>query len=179
MAGVKNRTVQADATGKQIELLVQLLKLSSFINGPMQDGVASPNKLALNELKIALCLGREGALAGHDIAEIMGIAPMNVSRSLSSLLQRGWIEPAPEILSAAAASRFSSARWAGKVIVQWSPILAKWQCIFWAILVPKNAHHCFQYQKKLWAAWLTGSMIITQACTFVIQPTVKKWATCP
>jgi DNA-binding MarR family transcriptional regulator len=32
-------------------------------------------------------------LAGHDIADIMGIAPMNVSRSLSSLLQRGWIEP--------------------------------------------------------------------------------------
>jgi DNA-binding MarR family transcriptional regulator len=93
MTGLKSRTAQAEAAGKQIELLVQLLKLSSFINGPMQDGVASPNKLALNELKIALCLGGEGALAGHDIAEIMGIAPMNVSRSLASLLKRGWIEP--------------------------------------------------------------------------------------
>lgn len=93
MAGLKNRAEQAKAAGKQIELLVQLLKLSSFINGPMQDGVASPNNLALNELKITLCLGGEGALAGHDIADIMGIAPMNVSRSLSSLLERGWIEP--------------------------------------------------------------------------------------
>jgi DNA-binding MarR family transcriptional regulator len=93
MTALKNKVVQVEAAGKQIELLVQLLKLSSFINGPMQDGVASPNNLAPNELKIALCLGGEGALAGHDIAEIMGITPMNVSRSLSSLLERGWIEP--------------------------------------------------------------------------------------
>jgi DNA-binding MarR family transcriptional regulator len=93
MAELKKSAAQIEAAGKQIELLVQLLKLSSFINGPMQDGVASPSKLALNELKITLCLGGEGALAGHDIADIMGIAPMNVSRSLSALLERGWIEP--------------------------------------------------------------------------------------
>jgi DNA-binding MarR family transcriptional regulator len=93
MAGLKKSTEQTAIQSKEVELLVQLLKLSSFINGPMQDGVASPNNLALNELKITLCLGGEGALAGHDIADIMGIAPMNVSRSLSSLLQRGWIEP--------------------------------------------------------------------------------------
>jgi DNA-binding MarR family transcriptional regulator len=93
MAEPKNNGGQVVVQGKEVELLVQLLKLSSFINGPMQDGVASPNNLALNELKITLCLGGEGALAGHDIADIMGIAPMNVSRSLSSLLQRGWIEP--------------------------------------------------------------------------------------
>jgi DNA-binding MarR family transcriptional regulator len=99
MAGLKSKTTQTEAASKQIELLVQLLKLSSFINGPMQDGVASPNKLALNELKIALCLGGEGALAGHDISEIMGIAPMNVSRSLSSLLKRGWIEPVEDPIS--------------------------------------------------------------------------------
>jgi DNA-binding MarR family transcriptional regulator len=86
MAGRKNNGGQVVVQGKEVELLVQLLKLSSFINGPMQDGVASPNNLALNELKITLCLGGEGALAGHDIADIMGIAPMNVSRSLSSLL---------------------------------------------------------------------------------------------
>jgi DNA-binding MarR family transcriptional regulator len=93
MAGLKSTKAPVAAAHNEVALLVQLLKLSSFINGPMQDGVASPNDLALNELKITLCLGGEGALAGHDIADIMGIAPMNVSRSLSSLLQRGWIEP--------------------------------------------------------------------------------------
>jgi DNA-binding MarR family transcriptional regulator len=80
-------------TEAQVELLFELLKLSSFINGPMQDGVATPNDLALNQLKIALCLGGEGALAGHEIADIMGLAPMNVSRALASLQERGWIEP--------------------------------------------------------------------------------------
>jgi DNA-binding MarR family transcriptional regulator len=40
-----------------------------------------------------MCLGGEGALAGHDISDIMAITPMNVSRALSNMLSRGWIEP--------------------------------------------------------------------------------------
>lgn len=77
---------------RPVELLIQLLKLSSFINGPMQDGVASPSGLAPIQVKITLCLGGEGALAGHEISDIMGLAPMNVSRALASLQERGWIE---------------------------------------------------------------------------------------
>ena len=76
----------------QVSFLVELLKLASLINGPMQDGVAAPNKLSLNELKIVLCLSGEGVLAGHAIAELLGMAPMNVSRALASLRKRGWIE---------------------------------------------------------------------------------------
>jgi DNA-binding MarR family transcriptional regulator len=77
-----------------VDLLVQLLKLSSLINRPMEDGVAEARGIALNELKIMMCLGGEGALAGHDITEIMAISPMNVSRALATLLERGWIESA-------------------------------------------------------------------------------------
>jgi DNA-binding MarR family transcriptional regulator len=93
MDNSKGETSPVQPQGELVPLLIQLLKLSSFINGPMQDGVAAPHDLAPNELKITLCLGGEGALAGHDIADIMGIAPMNVSRALASLLDRGWIEP--------------------------------------------------------------------------------------
>jgi DNA-binding MarR family transcriptional regulator len=82
------------AGADNVELFVQLLKLSSLINRPMEDGVAEAKGIALNELKIMMCLGGEGALAGHDITEIMAISPMNVSRALASLLERGWIEPA-------------------------------------------------------------------------------------
>lgn len=89
-APVKN---DVEPIGSPVQLLVQLLKLSSLISGPMQDGVAEPNDLAANELKIMMCLGGEGALAGHDISEIMAIPAMNVSRALASLLERGWIEP--------------------------------------------------------------------------------------
>jgi DNA-binding MarR family transcriptional regulator len=80
------------AIDSNVQLFAQLLKLSSLISGPMQDGVADPNGIAQNELKIMMCLGGEGALAGHDITEIMAIPPMNVSRALASLLERGWIE---------------------------------------------------------------------------------------
>jgi DNA-binding MarR family transcriptional regulator len=93
MAKVANSSSAVEPIGSPMLLLVQLLKLSSLINGPMQDGVATTNDVALNELKIMMCLGGEGALAGHDISEIMAIAPMNVSRALSTMLSRGWIEP--------------------------------------------------------------------------------------
>jgi DNA-binding MarR family transcriptional regulator len=87
------RQPSAALAGTHVDLFIQLLKLSSLINGPMQDGVANANDIALNELKIMMCLGGEGALAGHDITDIMAIPPMNVSRALSALLDRGWIEP--------------------------------------------------------------------------------------
>ncbi len=91
---VKERSKTAyGAADETVQLFVQLLKLSSLISGPMQDGVAEPNKVGLNEIKIMMCLGGEGALAGHDITEIMAMPPMNVSRALAVMAERGWIEP--------------------------------------------------------------------------------------
>lgn len=84
----------ADITpiSSHMELLVQLLKQASIVSRPMLEGVAAPNAISVNELKIVMCLGGEGALAGHDISDIMGIPPMNVSRALAALAERGWIE---------------------------------------------------------------------------------------
>ncbi len=93
MAKQPRINANAVAQDDHVDLFKQLLKLSSMISGPMQDGVAAKNGLALNEIKILICLGGEGALAGHDIADIMAIPPMNISRALSALLARGWIEP--------------------------------------------------------------------------------------
>jgi DNA-binding MarR family transcriptional regulator len=88
----RSHTAYASAD-QTVQLFVQLLKLSSLINGPMQDGVAAPNAVGLNEIKIMMCLGGEGALAGIDIAEIMAMPPMNVSRTLASMADKGWLEP--------------------------------------------------------------------------------------
>jgi len=74
--------------------LVQLLKLATMISRPMQDAVANPNGISMNELKIMMCLAGEGPCAGHDLTSLMGIPPMNVSRALASLAERGWVEPA-------------------------------------------------------------------------------------
>jgi DNA-binding MarR family transcriptional regulator len=75
-----------------VELFVQLLKQASLISRPMIEGVAAPNGLSANELRIIMCLGGEGALAGSEISTVMAMPPMNVSRAIATLIERGWIE---------------------------------------------------------------------------------------
>jgi DNA-binding MarR family transcriptional regulator len=84
----------APVGGENFELLIRLLKLGTLINGPMKDGVCDPCGVSQVELKVMLALAGEGALAGHDLAEIMGVPAMNVSRALASLRERGLIENA-------------------------------------------------------------------------------------
>jgi DNA-binding MarR family transcriptional regulator len=76
--------------------LIRLLKLGSFINGPMKDGVCDPSGVSQIELKVMMALSGEGELAGHDLVEIMGLPAMNVSRALAALKSRGWIEEAAD-----------------------------------------------------------------------------------
>jgi DNA-binding MarR family transcriptional regulator len=76
--------------------LIRLLKLGSFINAPMKDGVCDPSGVSQIELKVMMALSGEGELAGHDLVEIMGLPAMNVSRALAGLKERGWIEEASD-----------------------------------------------------------------------------------
>jgi DNA-binding MarR family transcriptional regulator len=76
----------------EVGLLVMLLRLASILNRPMRDGVADPEGLSVNELKITMALGGEGEMAGHELAEVMGMQPMNVSRALATLSDIGWVE---------------------------------------------------------------------------------------
>ena len=79
--------------GEDAALLVDLLKLGTFIARPMREGVAEPMGLSPNDLKIILALGGEGELAGHELSDIMGLPPMNVSRAIAALRTRGLVEP--------------------------------------------------------------------------------------
>mgnify|MGYP002735268940 CR=1 FL=1 len=81
------------AVDGEVALLVDLLKLGTFIGTPMREGVADPLGLTTTDLRIVLALGGEGELAGHDLSEIMGVPPMNVSRAIAALTQRGLVEP--------------------------------------------------------------------------------------
>ncbi|AMO71239.1 MarR family winged helix-turn-helix transcriptional regulator [Sphingorhabdus sp. M41] len=76
----------------QVEILVDLLKVATKIGRPMRDGVADPEDVSVTELRILLALGGEGALAGIDLAELMAMQPMNVSRALNSLEALGLVE---------------------------------------------------------------------------------------
>lgn len=78
----------------QFDQLVRLLKLGTFVNSPMKDGVCDPSGISQIELKVMMALAGEGNLAGHDLVEIMGVPAMNVSRALAALRERGWIEDA-------------------------------------------------------------------------------------
>jgi DNA-binding MarR family transcriptional regulator len=90
MAKLKRRTRQ----NHEIDLLVAMLRFSSIISRPMRDGVADPAGFSSNELRILMALSGEGESAGHDLAELMGMHAMNVSRALSSLHAMGLVEAA-------------------------------------------------------------------------------------
>ncbi len=85
-----------DGEISESELLLDILMLGAFVNTPMKDGVCSPAGIGLTDLKIVMALKNTGDLAGHDLIEIIGIAPMNVSRALRQLREKGWIEDAPD-----------------------------------------------------------------------------------
>jgi DNA-binding MarR family transcriptional regulator len=75
-----------------VGLLIDLLKVATRIATPMRDDVADPEELSVTELRIILALGGEGELAGHDLAELMAMQPMNVSRALAVVLDLGLVE---------------------------------------------------------------------------------------
>jgi DNA-binding MarR family transcriptional regulator len=100
-----------------VETLVSLLKVATRIAGPMRDAVADPEGVSVTELRILLALGGEGELAGHDLAELMAMQPMNVSRALVTLVDMGLIEAVdnadnrrrkPYRLTAAGAAKFAN-----------------------------------------------------------------------
>jgi DNA-binding MarR family transcriptional regulator len=78
----------------EIALLVAMLRFASLISRPMRGGVADPAGFSSNELRILMALSGEGESAGHDLAELMGMHVMNVSRALTSLNHMGLVEPA-------------------------------------------------------------------------------------
>lgn len=80
----------------EIVLLVAVLKYASLISRPMRGDVADPVNLSCNELRILMALKGEGDSAGHDLAELMGMPAMNVSRALASLRKMGLVEPVPD-----------------------------------------------------------------------------------
>ncbi|MEI9852162.1 MAG: MarR family winged helix-turn-helix transcriptional regulator [Sphingomonas sp.] len=73
--------------------LIMLLRVATLIHKPMRDGVADPLGLGSNELRILMALGGEGAMAGFELSDMIGLPPMNVSRALDSLQRMGLVEP--------------------------------------------------------------------------------------
>jgi DNA-binding MarR family transcriptional regulator len=84
---------KANRVEREIGLLVAMLRFASLISRPMRDGVADLAGFSSNELRILMALSDRGESAGHDLAELMGMQAMNISRALASLHAMNLVEP--------------------------------------------------------------------------------------
>ncbi len=77
-------------------LLHRLLKLSNLILRPFYAQRAEGYKMNINELRVLGTLARMGEAASHELCEVAGLHPMNVSRAVGVLGKQGRIEERPD-----------------------------------------------------------------------------------
>ena len=70
-------------------LLYRLLKLSNLIETPFFNGDAVRYHISMNELRVLMTLAPMGEAASHEIGEVAGVHPMNVSRAVAALRRSG------------------------------------------------------------------------------------------
>ena len=95
MAYIRREEGGADAfpgLGESVELLLKLLKFSNLINRPLLDQVAAPQQISLNGVRVMLGLGALGEAASHELAELIAMHPMNISRATAELRREGRVE---------------------------------------------------------------------------------------
>jgi DNA-binding MarR family transcriptional regulator len=73
-------------------LVYRLLKLSNLILRPFFIQRAESHKMNINELRVLMTLAPMGEAASHELCEVAGLHPMNVSRAVSMLREQGWVE---------------------------------------------------------------------------------------
>ena len=83
LAGVHGPPPDLDATCPR--LLVQLLKLHNLIGRPFFTHFADRYDLTLNDVRVLMTLGSVRQAASHELCEVTGMHPMNVSRSVARL----------------------------------------------------------------------------------------------
>jgi DNA-binding MarR family transcriptional regulator len=77
-------------------LLYRLLKLSQLVLRPYYVQRAAGYKLTLNEVRVLMTLAWMEEAASHELCEVAGLHPMNVSRAVASLRSEGQIEERPD-----------------------------------------------------------------------------------
>ena len=72
-------------------LLYRLLKLSNLIGRPFFTHFAERYDLTMNDLRVLMTLAPMGEAASHELCQVTGMHPMNVSRSVGRLRRQGRI----------------------------------------------------------------------------------------
>lgn len=73
-------------------LLCRLLKLANLIMRRSLLQQAELHSLSLNELRVLMTIAFMEEAASHELCEVAGLHPMNVSRAVASLRRQGRIE---------------------------------------------------------------------------------------
>lgn len=89
-------TSYADAP-PDVLLLVRVLKFATLLDRPMLDGVATPERIGLNELRVLMSLAGEGCATGAYLSRLLSVPAMNVSRALALLERQGWVKHVPDM----------------------------------------------------------------------------------
>ncbi|RIV80074.1 MarR family transcriptional regulator [Aurantiacibacter xanthus] len=85
-----------DYFSDQVRLLIGVLKFGTLLDRPMLEGVATPERIGLNELRILLSIAGEQCATGAHLARLLSIPRMNVSRALRILDDLGWLVEVPD-----------------------------------------------------------------------------------
>jgi DNA-binding MarR family transcriptional regulator len=94
--GVEAAGRLADAKGRKVALLHQLLKLTNRLMAPFSTHLAHRHRISLNEFRMLMTIGALGRTASHELAELTGVNVMSVSRAVSTLERHGRIEIRPD-----------------------------------------------------------------------------------
>lgn len=89
-----NGSVSPQASANSVdpfEVLHRLLKLGNRLNAPFSEHLEKRFRVTMNEFRVIMLIGRLGASASHELAEISGVSTMSISRAVTSLERKGWI----------------------------------------------------------------------------------------
>jgi DNA-binding MarR family transcriptional regulator len=78
------------------QTLHRLLKLSNRLLQPFSIYLEHQHRISVNEFRLLMLIGRLGATASHELAELTGVNTMSVSRAVSALRRHGRVHVRPD-----------------------------------------------------------------------------------
>ena len=92
-AGPIGQRADADATSQpeldRVRVLNRLLKLTNRLMAPFSTHLEKRYRISLNEFRVLMLIGQRGTTASHELAVLLGVNTMAVSRAVAALNRHG------------------------------------------------------------------------------------------
>jgi DNA-binding MarR family transcriptional regulator len=83
----------------RVTAMNHLLKLTNRLMAPFSTHLEKRYRISLNEFRVLMVIGQMGVTASHELAQILGVNTMAVSRAVAALNRHGRIDVATDPLS--------------------------------------------------------------------------------